>query len=400
MAVPRELTMPKLSDSMADAVIVRWLKAPGEAFARGDALLEVETDKATVIYDAEWDGMLAAILVPEGGTAGVGEPIATLSNGDAEAPAPQPAAEPERDLAPRREPAPVVAADGDDATGRRPNATPVARRVAVELGVSLHGLSGTGPAGRVTVEDVKAAAASSGPAPAPREAAGKGAVESRELTPTEATIARRMTESATSTPVLTAAADVDVSLIVALRRGAREAGEEVPSLNDFVVKAVARTLREHPRLNSSFADGRIETYSRVNVGIAVATEDALLVPVVLDADQKPLAEIAADSRRLADAARRRALMPDELHHATFTVSNLGMFGVRSFTAIVDPPQVAILAVGAARREPFEDGPDRIGFRDVMTVTLTCDHRVVYGAHAARFLSRVRELLERPLALTL
>jgi pyruvate dehydrogenase E2 component (dihydrolipoamide acetyltransferase) len=252
----------------------------------------------------------------------------------------------------------------------------------------------------VTVEDVKAAAPSGRPAPAPREAAGKGEVESRELTPTEATIARRMTESATSTPVLTAAADVDVSLIVALRRGARDAGEEVPSLNDFVVKAVARTLRELPRLNSSFADGRIETYSRVNVGIAVATEDALLVPVVLDADQKPLAEIAADSRRLADAARRRALMPDELHHATFTVSNLGMFGVRSFTAIVDPPQVAILAVGAARREPFEDDPERIGFRDVMTVTLTCDHRVVYGAHAAQFLSRVRELLERPLALTL
>jgi pyruvate dehydrogenase E2 component (dihydrolipoamide acetyltransferase) len=323
-----------------------------------------------------------------------------LSNGDAEAPARPPAAEPGRDPVPPRAPAPVVAADGDDATGRRPNATPVARRVAVELGVSLHGLSGTGPGGRVTVEDVKAAAPSGRPAPAPREAAGKGEVECRELTPTEATIARRMTESATSTPVLTAAADVDVSLIVALRRGARDAGEEVPSLNDFVVKAVARTLRELPRLNSSFADGRIETYSRVNVGIAVATEDALLVPVVLDADQKPLAEIAADSRRLADAARRRALMPDELHHATFTVSNLGMFGVRSFTAIVDPPQVAILAVGAARREPFEDDPERIRFRDVMTVTLTCDHRVVYGAHAAQFLSRVRELLERPLALTL
>src|SRR4029079_17041017 len=301
--------MPKLSDSMADAVIVRWLKAPGEAFARGDALIEVETDKATVIYDAEWDGMLAAILVPEGGTAGVGEAIATLSNGDAEAPARPPAAEPGRAPVPPRAPAPVVAADGDDATGRRPNATPVARRVAVELGVSLHGLSGTGPGGCVTVQDVKAPAPSGRPPPAPREAAGKGEVESRELTPTEATIARRMTESATSTPVLTAAADVDVSLIVALRRGARDAGEEVPSLNDFVVKAVARTLPEHPHLNASFADGRIETYSRVNVGIAVATEDALLVPVVLDADQKPLAEIAADSRRLADAARRRALMP-------------------------------------------------------------------------------------------
>jgi pyruvate dehydrogenase E2 component (dihydrolipoamide acetyltransferase) len=293
-----------------------------------------------------------------------------------------------------REPAPIAA-------GARANASPVARRAAVELGVSLHGIAGTGPGGRVTVEDVRAAADSDAPAPGRADAPGKGEVESRELTPTETTIARRLTEAATTTPVLTAAADVDVSLIVALRRGGRDAGEEVPSLNDFVVKAVALALREHPRLNSSYAEGRLETYSRVNVGIAGATEDdALLVPVVLDADRKPLAEIAADSRRLADAARRRALTPEQLHHATFTVSNLGMFGVRSFTAIVDPPQAAILAVGGARREAFEDGPDRVSFRDVITVTLTCDHRVVYGAHAAQFLSRLRELLERPLALTL
>jgi pyruvate dehydrogenase E2 component (dihydrolipoamide acetyltransferase) len=397
--------MPKLSDSMADAVIIRWLKEPGEAFARGDALIEVETDKATVVYEAEWDGTLAAILVPEGGTAGVGEPIATLSNGDGDAPATTPAPT-ARVPAPEPPPPRVAVAEGarspnGGAAGVRANASPVARRVAVELGVSLHGIAGTGPGGRVTVDDVKAAAASGGAAPAPqRDGAGKGEVTTRELTPTEATIARRMVESATTTPVLTAAADVDVSLIVALRRGAREAGEEVPSLNDFVVKAVARTLREMPRFNSAYVDGHIETYARVNVGIAVATEEALLVPVVLDADQKPLAEIANDSRRLADAARRRALTPDELHHATFTVSNLGMFGVRSFTAIVDSPQAAILAVGGARREPFEDGPDRIGFRDVLTLTVTCDHRVVYGAHAAQFLSRVRELLERPLALTL
>ena len=398
----RELTMPKLSDSMADAVITRWLKAPGEAFARGDALIEVETDKATVVYEAEWDGRLAAILVAEGGTAGVGEAIATLSNGDGETSGEAIPSPPAATLEPS--PASGRADDGrspdGDSAGSRPNASPVARRVAVELGVSLHGIAGTGPGGRVTVEDVRAAAGSEAAAPETRDTAGKGEVTTRELTPTEATIARRMTESATTTPVLTAAADVDVSLIVALRRGAREGGEEVPSLNDFVVKAVARTLRELPRFNASYVDGRIETYSRVNVGIAVATDDALLVPVVLDADQKPLAEIAADARRLADAARRRGLTPDELHHGTFTVSNLGMFGVRSFTAIVDPPQAAILAVGAARREPFEDGPDRIGFRDVITVTLTCDHRVVYGAHAAQFLSRLRELLQRPLALTL
>ena len=396
-----QLTMPKLSDSMADAVIIKWLKTPGEAFARGEALIEVETDKATVVYEAESDGTLAAILVAEGETAAVGEPIATLSNGEAApaAPArPEPAREVRPDTAPVDGGAP---ARQSEPQGERPNATPVARRAAVELGVSLHGIAGSGPGVRVTVEDVRAAAATGGAAPAPREAGGKGEVTSRELTPTEATIARRMVESATTTPVLTAAADVDVSLIVALRRGARETGHEVPSLNDFVVKAAALALRDHPRVNGSYAEGRIETYSRVNVGIAVATDDdALLVPVVLDADRKSLAEIGAESRRLADAARRRTLTPEELHHATFTVSNLGMFGVRSFTAIVDAPQAAILAVGGTRREPFEDGPGRIGFRDVITMTITCDHRVVYGAHAAQFLSRLRELLEQPLALTL
>ena len=396
-----QLTMPKLSDSMADAVIIKWLKTPGEAFARGEALIEVETDKATVVYEAESDGTLAAILVAEGETAAVGEPIATLSNGEA-APAAPARREPAREAGPDTAPS-----DGgahprqSEPQGDRPNATPVARRAAVELGVSLHGIAGSGPGGRVTVEDVRAAAATGGAAPASLEAGGKGEVTTRELTPTEATIARRMVESATTTPVLTAAADADVSLIVALRRGARETGHEVPSLNDFVVKAAALALRDHPRVNGSYAEGRIETYSRVNVGIAVATDDdALVVPVVLDADRKSLAEIGAESRRLADAARRRTLTPDELHHATFTVSNLGMFGVRSFTAIVDAPQAAILAVGGTRREPFEDGPGRIGFRDVITMTISCDHRVVYGAHAAQFLSRLRELLEQPLALTL
>jgi pyruvate dehydrogenase E2 component (dihydrolipoamide acetyltransferase) len=174
----------------------------------------------------------------------------------------------------------------------------------------------------------------------------------------------------------------------------------VPSLNDFLLKAAALALREIPRFNASWVDGRIELYSRVNVGVAVATDDALLVPVVVDADLRTLAEIAAESSRLADAARRRALTPEELQGATFTVSNLGMFGVRSFTAIVDPPQAAILAVGGARRDPVEDGAGRLAFRDAVTVTLTCDHRVVYGADGARFLSRLRELLERPLVLAL
>jgi pyruvate dehydrogenase E2 component (dihydrolipoamide acetyltransferase) len=308
-------------------------------------------------------------LAPEGTTVSIGEPIARLANGEA------PAAPLERAEAPDDR-----SAGGGN--GGRPNATPVARRTAVELGVSLHGLQGTGPAGRITREDVQRAAAAGKARP---PAGRKGDVEAVELSATQATVARRMVESATTIPVFSVSADISMSTIGALRRGAREEGGDVPSLNDFVVKAAALALRDLPRFNASYADGTIECYSRVNVGIAVATDDALLVPVVHDADRRSLAEIATETRRLADAARRRALGPEDLADATFTVSNLGMFGVSSFTAIIDPPQVAILAVGGVKD-------------DVMNVTLSCDHRVVYGADGARFLSRLRELLERPLAL--
>jgi pyruvate dehydrogenase E2 component (dihydrolipoyllysine-residue acetyltransferase) len=397
---PRELTMPKLSDSMADAVILRWLKSAGEHFARGDGLIEVETDKATVIYEAEWDGTLDSILAPEGATVAVGEPIATLANGDGAAGAdatPTPSEPAQVAPAPAATPAPKPAADGSGAD--RPVATPVARRTAVELGISLHGLTGTGPGGRITVEDVTKAAADTA-TPGSAAAGGKGDVTVVEPTPTQVTIARRMLESATTIPVFTVSADVDVSEIVTTRRDARRRGEDAPSLNDFVVKAAAAALREFPRFNASYVDGRVELYSRVNVGIAVATEDALLVPVVRDVDRKALAELAEETRRLAEGARARTLRPEDFHDGTFTVSNLGMFGVASFTAIIDPPQVAILAVGGARRAPVEEGSDRVVFRDLMTVTLSCDHRVVYGADGAQFLSRLRELLERPLALAL
>ncbi len=399
--VTSELTMPKLSDSMADAVIVRWLKSPGDAFERGEALIEVETDKATVVYEAESAGTLASILVPEGAMVAIGEPIATLANGDGATDREQrlaPAkAEPEsaRSVAPTAAPPPE---DGSNAG--RPNATPVARRTAVELGVSMYGLVGTGPGGRITRRDVQRAA-ESGTAPhqsAQPAAGGKGDIRTIALTPTQMTIARRMVESATTIPVFTVSAEVDMSLIGELRRGDGKDSPDVPSLNDFVVKAAAEALREFPRFNASYVDGKVECYSRINVGIAVATNDALLVPVVFDADQKTLSEIVADTRRLADAARRRTLQPDDLRDGTFTVSNLGMLGVRSFTAIIDPPQVAILAVGGISRSATEDESEGVAFRDLMTVTLTCDHRVLYGADGARFLARLGELLERPLTL--
>ena len=395
--MPAELTMPKLSDSEADIVIVRWLKAPGEGFRRGEALMEVETDKATVVFEAEDDGTLEAILVSEGESAAVGQPIARLA-GDADAPPVE-----QRLAQGTTNGSPPVEGRPPD-VGVRPNATPVARRTAVELGVALQDVTGTGPGGRITRKDVKRAAASAPlqPASAPPQPVrdARGDVSIVELTPTQQTIARRMAQSAAEIPNFTVSADADLSQVVALRHGAREESQDAPSLNDFVVKAAALALREFPRFNACYVDGKIECYSRVNVGVAVAVEDALLVPVVTDADRRSLAEIAAETRRLVEGARNRSLRLEELRGGTFTVSNLGMLGVRSFTAIVDPQQAAILAAGSVRRAPVEDDARRVVFRDVMTLTLSCDHRVVYGADGARFLSRVCELLERPLVLAL
>ena len=394
--------MPKLSDSMADAVILRWLKSPGEAFERGEALLEVETDKATVVYEAEAAGTLEAILVLEGASASVGQPIATLTGGDGAASrAHQSAPSPTEVSAAGRAAVPVGASVTNGGAEARPNATPVARRTALELGLSLHGVAGSGPGGRITADDVRRAASSPDTTSVPPVTGGRGEVTVIEPTPTQATIARRMAHAAATVPVFTVSIDADVSQIVAQRKVARQRGErQAPSLNDFVVKAAALALREFPRFNASWLDGRVELYSRVNVGVAVATDDALLVPVVAEADRRTLAEIAAETLRLVEAARARTLRPEELQDATFTVSNLGMFGVRAFTAIVDAPQAAILAVGGVRREPAEAGAGGVAFRDVLTLTLSCDHRVVYGADGARFLSRLRELLEQPLALAL
>jgi pyruvate dehydrogenase E2 component (dihydrolipoamide acetyltransferase) len=209
-----------------------------------------------------------------------------------------------------------------------------------------------------------------------------------------------MTLSRADIPSFEVVVQVDMSAIVELRRGASEVVEVVPSVNDFIVKAVALTLREHPRFNSSFVDGRPELHSRVNVGIAVATDEALLVPAVLDADAKSLAAITRETRELVARANTRQLSPDDLTASTFTVSNLGMYGVSSFTAVINAPQVAILAVGAAIRTPVETASGGIEFRDVATLTLTSDHRAVYGADAALFLAHLRRLLEHPLALVL
>ena len=382
--------MPRLSDSMVQGTIVRWLKQDGERVAQGEPLAEVETDKATVTFDADADGVLK-ILAGEGQTVPIGGLIARIG---------EPVESPR------------------DENGRV-KASPLARRIARDTGVDLGGVTGSGPGGRIVKADLGEATARSAsepaarsatestaaaaPAPPPARAAGnKGAVTIQQPSRAQVQIAQRMAESKATIPDFTLHAEVDMEQAVALRgqlRKAARAGDVVPSYNDLVVKACGMALREHPRANAAYRDGAFELYERVNVGIAVAAEDSLIVPTLFDADRKSLIEIAGDARTLADRVRQRAITPAELSGATFTVSNLGMYGVASFGAIINPPQAAILAVGELRELPVvRDGHVVPGTR--MSLVLTCDHRILYGAPAAEFLGRLRQLLEQPINLLL
>jgi pyruvate dehydrogenase E2 component (dihydrolipoyllysine-residue acetyltransferase) len=468
-----DVVMPRLSDSMEEGTILKWLKAEGDEVTRGDELVEIETDKATMTYEADSAGTLS-IVAQEGDTLPIGEVIARIgaggeapagdgakaeatqqaeasgNGGSSEAPpasAPAATAEPPA-AAPEPEPAaaaaePAAAAPSPEGNGGRTKASPVARRIAREQGIDLSALQGTGPGGRIVKADVEAAASGGAPqaaapaetapaAPAPAQAApaapaaepqaapaaavpppppasvaetgtAKGDVSVQELTRTQQVIARRMAESKATVPEFTIATDVDMEGAVDLRKQLKAAAETVngamPSYNDMVVKASALALREYPRANGSYKDGHFELYSRVNVGVAVAAQEALVVPTVFDADRKSLGEIARDTRTLAERVRANAITPPELSGGTFTVSNLGMFGVTEFSAVINPPQAAILAVGKMEpRAVVRDG--EIVARNIMTITLVCDHRILYGADAAEFLARIKALLEQPIALAL
>jgi pyruvate dehydrogenase E2 component (dihydrolipoamide acetyltransferase) len=371
-----DIAMPKLSDAMEEATVLAWLKRPGDTVRRGDPLVEVETDKATVVYEAEANGVLGEIVVDEGSTAQLGAVIARLT---VEAPPAGDAA-----TTPARLPATPVAG--------RARATPVARRLATQLGVSLAGVIGTGPGGRIVRGDVHGAARHETIA---RSEDGRGEVTELAHTATQRTIAQRMSESRSTIPEFTLEAEVSMAAVALVREDLRFGGvDPLPSYNDFVIRAVALALREQPALNASYGDGSTLRFGRINIGIAVATQDALVVPTLYDADRKSVNEIALESRRLAERARSRSLSAEELSHGTFTVSNLGMFGVRRFNAVINPPQAAILAVGeVAERPVVEHGQLRAGL--TMEIALSCDHRVVYGAEAASFLQRLRSLLEHP-----
>jgi pyruvate dehydrogenase E2 component (dihydrolipoamide acetyltransferase) len=435
-----DVVMPRLSDSMEEGTILTWMKSVGDEIEVGDEIVEIETDKANMAYESDVAGTLTEILAQEGETLPIGTPIAKVGDSDASAAGPDQGGSPAgEDVAsfsdsppghPQKD-AETADASSPSAGGARVKASPVARRIAKEKGVDLSAIQGSGPGGRIVKSDVKAASsAGDGGAGVPRGAEGrlapstvgdahpagpaaaaagpgspetaKGQVTYEDLSKLQSTIARRMSESKATAPHFYLEAEIDMSRAVEARariKAAAGEGEVVPSFNDMVVKACALALREHPRANGAYRDGRFELYSRVNVGVAVAAEDALVVPTVFDADRKGLRQIASDSRALAQRVREGTITPPELSGGTFTVSNLGMYGIDNFSAVINTPQAAILAVGAIKERPLvRDG--EIATAQMLYVTLACDHRILYGAPAAEFLARVRTLLEEPLSLAL
>lgn len=447
------IEMPKLTDTMEDGVLSAWLVDEGDEVSAGDVIAQVETDKATMDVEVFDDGVLLRRLIDEGEAVPIGQLIAVLGEegedisdlvdgaGDG-APEDTPVADEEpqaetagdstaESTAPAgdgqvrdREPEPVPA--GTDAEGRRIKASPLARRLAKEHGIDLGSTSGSGPEGRIVRADVEArieeqetaepAPEPSEPAPEPQrqpayEMPADVVGEAGELYASEnisqmrKTISRRLAQSKYTAPHFYLTVDVDMAKAADARRRVNELTEAQGlakvSVNDLITKSCALALREHPYVNASYLaeEGEIRKYNQVHVGIAVAIDEGLITPVIRNADQKGLAQIARETRELAEKARNRQLQPEEFEGSTFTTSNLGMFGIEEFTAIINPPNAAILAIGEIRDVPVvEDGEVVPGKR--MKVTLSCDHRVVDGAVGAQFLQTVRRYLEDPMNMLL
>jgi pyruvate dehydrogenase E2 component (dihydrolipoamide acetyltransferase) len=439
MAVTK-VVMPKLSEAMETGKLLRWLKQEGDRISGGDIIAEIETDKADIELEAFGSGVLRKLLVTPGTAVPVGGLIAVIAEPDEDigaavggagaaaapaapraasppappaSPAPAPAARPAAAAAPepRLAPAPVAAAPPAAPArvaavlpGGRLRVSPLARKLAQRAGVDLARVTGTGPSGRIIQRDIEAHLAS-GPAARPVPAAAAVAVartgpetEDLALTPIRAAIARQMVQSKAPVPHFYITTEIAMERAVALREELQALpGAPKLTFTDLIVRACAVTLRKHPGVNASFHGETIRRHQAVHVGIAVAVEDGLITPVLRDADQKALFQIAADSRDLVERTRGRKLRQQELSGATFSISNLGMFPVDEFSAIINPPEGAILAVAAIVEKPVVvDGQLAVGKR--MRVTLSCDHRVMDGAMGARFLADLKATLEAPLSL--
>jgi pyruvate dehydrogenase E2 component (dihydrolipoamide acetyltransferase) len=456
-----EVTMPRLSDTMEEGTIAAWLKQPGEQVKKGDVIAQIETDKATMDLTAFEAGTLQEILAPEGTTVAIGKPVARIGSGSASPakatapreeatvaerePSPEPgqadtsveAAPPPPDApatpqaqekppppdapaTPQAQEKPV--ANGGAASAApdgKVRASPMARHIAAEHGLDLSGVEGSGPQGRVIRADVEAALSAkpkpsdgadtakvNGQAPADAEPRTDGRQTIADgdqrvpLSQMRRTIARRMAESTRTVPHFYLTTTVDATELAALRQQINqqtaEAGIKI-SVNDMIVKGVALAIRKVPEVNVSFAEDSLVHHSHVHIGIAVATERGLIVPVVRDVDQKSVGHIAREVRDLAERANAGKLQPNEYAGGTFTVSNLGMFGVEQFNAVINPPEAAILAVGAITREPAEH-EGQIVLRERMKLTLSVDHRALDGALGARYLQALKALLEKPMLL--
>lgn len=421
--------MEALSPTMEEGQVVKWLKAEGDSVTAGEILAEIETDKATMELVARGDGLLRKILVGEGGTVPVGDVIAVIAAADEDiseieggaggAPAESAAeaaptsevggAAAEESAAPAPETSAVPEVSGD-ANGRI-KASPVARRLASEGGLDLASVAGSGPGGRIVKRDVEVALQGGVPAaaPAPTSArtpaappASDADYEDVPLTQMRKAIARRLVESIGPIPHFFLTVDVDMTRALEARRRINamlEAEGRKTSINDLIIRATAAALRRHPDCNAHWMGDSVRRFNRVHIGVAVAIDDGLITPVIRDAHMKGVADIGAEVRELAGRAREKKLMPDEYTGATFSISNLGMLGIHEFTAVINPPEAGILAVGGVEDTPVVvDG--EIQVRPRMRLTMSCDHRVIDGALGARFLATLRGMLEEPATILL
>jgi len=435
-----QVVMPKLSPTMEEGQLARWLKKEGDKVSMGEPLAEIDTDKATMEMQALSNGVLRKILINEGESAPLGQPIAIIGEPEedisellktASAPKQEKAAEasqsqPESDAAPAAEeqpqkietPEPGKSISGDGHKTRsdgRVLISPIAARMASEAGIDFKTVQGSGPGGRIVKRDVesaigdqnKPAATKSavGRIPIPRPARegvvyGPSAYRDEPVSEMRRTIARRLVTSIGPVPHFFLTMEIDMERAADLRRSINELYPDLKlSINDLIIKVVAVSLIQHPEVNASFQDKTIRYYEHADIGVAVATENGLITPIVRAAELKSLTEIATEVRELAGRARARKLKPEEYMGATFSISNLGMFGIEEFTAVINPPEGAILAVGAMAPKPVVKD-DRVEVRQTMRVTMSCDHRAIDGATGAKFLQTFKQIMENPIYLFL